>query len=110
MPSYSVWMGLIMAVTSESDSRRARRMWVRDMIDQRQQQHGEYHHLVQELQAYFRLTKEQLDPLLQEASTISRAQTNFRSAHRAPVHLCCSVRRLLSGDTSRSLKSSEIFH
>lgn len=88
LPSYSVWMGLIMAVTSESDSRRARRMWVRDMIDRRQQQHGEYHHLVQELQAYFRLTKEQLDPLLQEASTISRAQTNFRSAHRAPVLQC----------------------
>lgn len=80
---------------------------MRDMIDQRQQ-HGEYHHLVQELQAYFRLTKEQLDPLLQEASTISRAQTNFRSAHRAPVHLCCSVHRLFSGDTSRSLKHSEI--
>ncbi|XP_074537109.1 uncharacterized protein LOC141798997 [Halichoeres trimaculatus] len=90
-----------------------RRFWVHPIL-RRRLQHGEFHHLVQELrlddgrfQRYFRLTRAQFDVLLARVGArVSRMDTNYRRAIPAAERLSICLRFLATGDSFRTIANS----
>ncbi|KAL2085802.1 hypothetical protein ACEWY4_019122 [Coilia grayii] len=104
---------LALALALEEGESNARRVWVHEVI-QRREQFGAFYTLVNELRfddsqftAYFRLNKVQFEKLLEiVAPSIIKQHTNYRKAISPDERLCICLRYLATGDSFRSVAFS----
>ncbi|XP_067009911.2 uncharacterized protein [Anabrus simplex] len=107
---------LLAAVIEDEDKERNRKrrlFWIRD-IGSRRKIHGEFHHLIQELngsdeefKSYFRLSQEQFHELLSVIEgDIKKKCTNWRKSITPKERLAICLRYLVTGDRFKTIAYS----